>query len=123
MGGRFKNATLVASCAFGAIFLIDSQMLKFCGIGGGGDGEIVTVLTSAWAHSNNKCLWVCLGGKEVARDGNVDLVGNVALAATRIQKVVTHGDGPMALSVVIIASGKMARVVYTNASIHRIRCV
>ncbi len=22
----------------------------------GGDGEIVTVLTSAWAHSNNKCL-------------------------------------------------------------------
>ncbi len=90
---------------------------------GGGDGEIVTVLTPAWAHSNNKCLWVCWGVKEVVRDGNVDLVGNVVLAATRIQKVVTHGDGPMALKVVIIASGEMARVVYTNASIHRICCV
>ncbi len=98
MGGRFKNATPVASCAFGAIFLIDSQMLKFCEIGGG-DGEIVTVSTSAWAHSNNECLWVRPGGKEVARDGDVDLVGNIALAATRIPKVVTHGNGPMALLV------------------------
>ncbi len=59
----------------------------------------------------------------MARDGNVDLVGNVAFAATRIQKVVTRGNGPMVLSVVIISSGEMARVVYTNASIHRIRCV
>ncbi len=59
---------------------------------GGGNGEIMTVLTSAWAHSNNECLPVCPGGKEVAWDGNVDLVGNVALAATRTQKVVTHGD-------------------------------
>ncbi len=123
MGGRFKNATPVASCAFGAIFLIDSQMLKFCGIRGRGNGEIVMVSTSAWAHSNNKCLWVCRGVKEVVQDGDVDLVGNVALAATRIQKVVTHGNGPMALLVVIIASGKMASVVYTNASIHRICCV
>ena len=90
---------------------------------GGGNGEIVTVSTSAWAHSNNKCLWVCQGVKKVARDGDVDLVGNVAFAATHIQKVVTHGDGPMALLVVIIASSKMARVVYTNASIHRICCV
>jgi hypothetical protein len=81
------------------------------------------VLTSAWAHSNNECLWVCRGVKEVARDGNVDLVGNVVLAATCIQKFATHGNGLMALSVVIIASGKMARVVYTNASIHRIHCV
>jgi hypothetical protein len=55
--------------------------------------------TSAWAHSNNECLWVCRGVKEVAWDGSMDLVGNVALAATRIQKVVIHGDGPMALSV------------------------
>ena len=123
MGGRFKNATPVTLCAFGAIFLIDSQTLKFCGIGGGGNGEIVTMSTSAWAHSNNKCLRVCRGVKEVAWDGNVDLVGNVALAATHIQKVVTHGNGPMALLVVIIVSGKMARVVYTNASIHRICCV
>jgi hypothetical protein len=91
--------------------------------GGGGAGEIVTVSTSAWAHSTNECLWVCRGVKEVARDGNMDLVGNVALAATCIQKVVTHGDGPMVLLVVIIASGEMARVVYTNASIHRICCV
>jgi hypothetical protein len=90
---------------------------------GGGDGEIVMVSTSAWAHSNNEYLWVCPGGKEVAWDGGVDLVGNVAFAATHIQKVVTHGDGPMALLVVIIASGEMARVVYTNASIHRIHCV
>ncbi len=59
----------------------------------------------------------------MAWDDEVDLVGNVALAATRIQKVVTHGDGPMVLSVVIIASGEMARVVYTSASIHRICCV
>jgi hypothetical protein len=81
------------------------------------------VSTSAWAHSNNKCLWVCRGVKEVVRDGNVDLVGNAALAATPIQKIVTHVNGPMALSVVIIALGKMARVVYTNASIHRIRYV
>ncbi len=124
MGGRFENAMPVASCAFGAIFWIDSQTLKFCGIGGGGgDGEIVTVSTSAWADSNNECLWVCRGVKEVVQDGNVDLVGNVAFAATRIQKVVTHGDGPMALLVVIIASGKMSRVVYTNTSIHRIYCV
>ncbi len=64
--------------------------------GGGGNGEIVTVLTSAWAHSNNKCLQVCPGGKEVAQDGDVDIVGNVTFAATRIQKVVTHGDEPMA---------------------------
>ncbi len=91
--------------------------------GGGVDGEIVTVSTSAWAHSNNECLWVCRGVEEVAWDGNVDLVGNIALAATRIQKVVTHGNGPMALSVVIIALGEIARVVYTNASIHRICCV
>ena len=90
---------------------------------GGGDGEIVMVSTSAWAHSNNKCLRVCRGVEEVARYGNMDLVGNVALAAMRIQKVVTHGNGPIALLVVIIASGKMARVVYTNASIHRICCV
>jgi hypothetical protein len=83
----------------------------------------MTVLTSAWAHSNNECLWVCRGVKEVAQDGEVDLVGNVALAATRIQKVLTHGDGPMALSVVIIVPGKMARVVYTNTSIHRIHFV
>jgi hypothetical protein len=89
----------------------------------GGNWEIVMVSTSAWAHSNNECLWVCQGVKEVARDGDVDLVGNVALAATRIQKVVTHGDGPMALSVVIIALGEMARVVYTNTLIHRICCV
>jgi hypothetical protein len=123
MGGRFKNATPVALCAIGAIFLIDSQRLKFCGIGGGAMGKFVMVSTSAWAHSNNKCLWVCWGVKEVMRDGNMDLVGNVALAATCIQKVVTHGNGPMALLVVIIASGKMARVVYTNASIHRIHCV
>jgi hypothetical protein len=59
----------------------------------------------------------------VGRDGKVDLVGNIALAATRIQKVVTHGNGPMALLVVMIALGEMARVVYTNASIHRICCV
>jgi hypothetical protein len=59
----------------------------------------------------------------VARDGNVDLVGNVAVAATCIKKVVTRGDGQTVLSVVIIASGKMARAVYTNASIHRVHCV
>ena len=90
---------------------------------GGGNGGIVMVLTSAWAHSNNKCCQVCWGVKEVVWDGEVDVVGNGALAATCIQKVVTHDNGPMVLSVVIIASGKMARVVYTNASIHRICCV
>jgi hypothetical protein len=50
----------------------------------------------------------------VARDGDVNLVGNVALAATRIQKGVTRGDGQMALSVVIIASGEMARAVSSS---------
>ena len=59
----------------------------------------------------------------MAQDGDMDLVGNAALAAKGIQKVVTRGNGPMVLSVVIISSGEMARVVYTNASIHRIRCV
>ncbi len=59
----------------------------------------------------------------MAQDGDMDLVGNAALAATGIQKVVTRGNRPMVLSVVIIASGKMVRVVYTNASIHRIHCV
>ncbi len=59
----------------------------------------------------------------MARDGNVNLVGNIALAATRIQKVVFHGDGPMALLVVIIVLGEMVRVVYTKPSIHRIHCV
>jgi hypothetical protein len=80
-------------------------------------------LTSAWVHSKNECLWVCRGVEEVVQDGDVDLVGNITLAATRIQKVVAHGNGPMAMLVVIIASGKMARVVYTNTSIHRICCV
>jgi hypothetical protein len=63
------------------------------------------------------------GVKEVVQHGNVDLVGNVALAVTRIQKAVTRSDGQMALLVVIIVSGEMARTVYTNASIHRICCV
>jgi hypothetical protein len=122
MGGRFKNTTPVASCALGAFFYIfsDAEILWNWGVG---DGEFVMVLTSAWAHSNNECLWVCWGVKEVAQDDNVDLVGNIALAATRIQKVVTRGNGQTALLVVNIASGEMARGVYTNASIHRIHCV
>jgi hypothetical protein len=110
-------------CIWSIFFDIFSDAEILWNRGGGGDGEIVTVSTSAWAHSNNKCLWVCQGVEEVARDGDVDLVGSVALAATRIQKVVTHGDSQMVLSVVIIVSGKTARAVYTNASIHRIHCV